>query len=304
MLKKSASVAILEQLAAEQRRVLSDWRGLLLLRRATIAIPAHERRWSHLPQTTTDLTPLFRQMRQREEIAVFDRFRSLYHVTVPYARQGAVDEREVLFELHPYAVLGHLSALVFHGLTSELPKRLTVTVSADGSGGLLPIGTEQVEWEGISRPVGRRPPAILGRPVEWIKTPPNRFFGFADYRPSGLAMRYTTLERTLIDGVQYPELNGGIANVLRAWSLARDSIDLDVLTYQVERYGVAILRQRVGFIIDRLELTHPKLDRWRQRARRGGSSRLVGAEPFASTYDERWNLSINAPVDALADWPL
>ena len=92
---------------------------------------------------------------------------------------------------------------------------------------------------------------------------------------------------------------GGIANVLRAWVLARDTIDLDALVYQVERFGVAVLRQRAGYVIEEIGLSHPKLEKWRASSHRGSSSRLVGSEPFASTFDERWNLSLNAPVEIL-----
>jgi len=241
-------------------------------------------------------------MRQRAEIQPIEGFRHLYEVTVPYARQGFIDEREVLFELHPYAVLSHLSALVFHGLTEEQPKGMTVTVSADVSGGLLPIGSSPLDWEGVPRPQGIRAPKILGRPVEWLKAKPERFFGFAEYQPLGFPVRCTTPERTLIDGLQNPNLSGGIANILCAWVLARDMIDLDALTHQVERYGVAVLRQRVGYVLEQIGLSHPKLDRWRHSSHRGGSSRLVASEPFASTFDERWNLSLNAPIDALREY--
>ncbi|MGH2530832.1 MAG: type IV toxin-antitoxin system AbiEi family antitoxin domain-containing protein [Thermomicrobiales bacterium] len=295
----TTSHAILEQLANESHHILSGWRGLVLLRRATFALAPAQRRWNHLPHDVDDLTPLFRQMRGRGEIKPIKGFRRLYEVTVPYARQGFLDEREILFELHPYAVLSHLSALVFHGLTEEQPKNITATISADVSGGLLPIGTEPRDWEGIPRPSGRTPATILGRPVQWLRTKPERFFGFADYQPLGYRMRYTTPERTLVDGLQTPDLCGGIANVLRAWVLARDTIDLDVLVYQVERFDVAVLRQRVGYVLDQIGLSHPLVEKWRDSSHRGGSSRLVASAPFASTFDERWNLSLNAPVDLL-----
>ena|SRR5215217_1686306 len=279
--------------------MLSGWRGLVLLRRATFALHPNERRWEQLPEHVEDLAPLFRQMQQRGEVKAVPGFRQLYEVTVPYAQQGFVDEREVLFEIHPYAVLSHLSALAFHGLTDEQPKGLTVTASADVSGGLSPIGTGPRDWEGVQRPPGTMATKILGRAVEWQRMRPERFFGFAEYEPLGYPMRYTTPERTLIDGLQNPEMSGGIVNVLRAWVLARDTIDLDVLVYQVERFNVAVLRQRVGYVLDQIGLTHPRLEQWRAASHRGGSSRLVGSEPFASTYDERWNLSLNAPVNVL-----
>lgn len=295
------SDAMLQQLAHEHRRVLSGWRGLLMLRRASFSTPPDERRWSKVPEEFDDLAPVIRQMRGRGEIRPIKGYRHLWEVTAPFAQQGFIDEREVLFELHPYAVLSHLSALLFHGLTEQLPKRLTAMVSIDTRGEQPPIGTTPPDWEGIAPPGGRTPTRVLGQPVEWIRTKPERFFGIAEYQPLGYPVRYTTPERTLIDAIQSPETCGGIANVLRAWALARDRIDLDVLVHQVERFDVAVLRQRVGYLLDRLDLSHPRTEYWRTTARRGGSSRLVGASPFASTYDQRWSLSLNAPIDVLAE---
>lgn len=299
MVVKTASQAMLEQLAAEHRLVLSRWRAVLLLRRATFALPPPKRRWQRLPQHNEDLSTLLRQMRKRDEIQPVPGHPQLDMVTVPYARQEALDEREVLFEVHPYAVISHLSALVFHGLAMDRPNRLTVTVSRDTTGGLLPGGTSPTDWEGMLLPPPSRPAKVHGYPVTWKLVRPEYFFGHGDYQPLGFPVRYTSPERTLIDGLTEPELCGGLDTVLQAWALARHTLNLDILVYQVERMGVSILRQRVGFILDHLELFHPHLEGWRSSSKRGGSSKLVAARPFASTYDERWNLSINAPIDAL-----
>lgn len=301
MIQKTAAQALLDRLAEEQRRVLSGWRGLVLLRRATFALPVAERRWQQLPQERSDVMPLFRQMQRRGEIQPIDRAPHLYEVTVPYARQGFLDERELLFEIHPYAALSHLSALVFHGLTEDLPKGLTVTVSADTRGGFLPIGTRARDWEGIAQPAARTPATILGQSVKWVRTKPQWYFGVEEFEPLGYPMRYTTLERTLLDGLQHPELCGGIGNVLRAWVLARDRIDVDVLVHATDRFDIAVLRQRAGFIMEAIGLSHSMLDRWQPQSKRGGSSRLVGSEPFSSRYDERWNLSLNGPVELLRE---
>ena len=240
-------------------------------------------------------------MRQRGEIRPIKNTRHLYEVTVPYARQGFIQEEEVLFEMNPYAVLSHFSALAFHGLTEELPKGVTAVIPADGSGELVPIGTEPRDWEGVARPNGRTPPKILGLPMTWTRVKPERFFGFSTYQPHGYLIRVTTPERTLIDALQDSELCGGIANVLRAWVCARDTLDLDALVHHVDRFGLGILRQRVGYILEELGLTHPLLETWQGRAQRGGSSRLVAATPFAPEFSERWSLSLNGPVAILRD---
>lgn len=300
-MKSTASFAILSQLAKEHRRVLSDWRALVLLRRATFELAPRERRWQQLPQNYHDLSPLFRQMLQRGEIESVKGARRIYRVTVPYAQQGFIDEDEVLFEVNPYAVVSHLSAMAFHGLTEELPKRITATVSTDVTGGLLPMGTEPRDWEGLPRPGGRTPKSVLDRAVLWTREKPERLFGFEIYQPHGYPIRVMTPERTLIDGLRDPAISGGIANVLHAWVLSRYTVDLEALVHQVERFDVAVLRQRVGYVLEEIGLTHPHLEAWRGRIHRGGSSRLVGAAPFSSEFNERWSLSLNGPVRILGD---
>jgi predicted transcriptional regulator of viral defense system len=273
---------------------------VVLLRRATFDLAPAERRWTQLPADPSDLSVLFRQMRQRGEIKPIRGLRHLYEVTVPYARTGFVEEEEILLEVHPYASLSHLSALVFHGLTDELPQGINAMIPADGTGDLLPLGTDARDWEGLPLVRGRTPERILGRPMAWHRVKPERFFGWRVYQPRGYPVRVTTPERTLLDGLQAPELSGGIENVLRAWVLARDTLDLETLIHYVDRFDVALLRQRAGFVLEELTLSHPRVDAWQGMARRGGSSKLAASAPYSPHYSERWNLSINAPIGALS----
>ncbi len=301
MPQKTAAIAILEQLADERRRVLSEWRAFLLLRRATFELGTSERRWSRLPGEPADLYPVLRHMRQRGEIAPITGLRHVYQVTVPYARTEPLEEEEILMEVHPYSALSHISALVFHGLTDQLPKGLTMMAPLDGSGDHLPLGTQPQDWEGIPLVRGSMPKRILGRPVSWRQVKPERFFGTRIYQPRGYPIRVTTPERTLLDGLLEPELSGGIENVLRAWSRARDTLNLNVLVHDTDRFNIALLGQRVGFILEEIGLSHPQIDVWQSKAQRGGSSKLVAAAPYSPNYSERWSLSLNAPITALHD---
>lgn len=202
-------------------------------------------------------------------------------------------------EAHPYATLGYLSALFYHGMTEAMPKLITAIAPADGKGGLLPADTDADDWQGIGLVQGRKVSSVLGWPVKWRSVKPAWYFGFELYRSQGFPLRVTTPERTLVDGLRNPELSGGLGNVLRAWASSTDVLDVDTVVYQVERLGEAVLRQRVGFVMERLGLSHPALEDWRARTERGGSRKLLASAPYSPTYDERWDLSINAPVDAL-----
>lgn len=301
VLKTTATLALLKQLADERRRILSEWRALILLRRATFELGPSERRWSQLFQAPADLYPLLRQMRQRGELKSISGLSHIYEVTVPYARMGFIEEEEILMEAHPYAALSHLSAFAFHGLTGDLPKGITATVPTDGKGDLLPIGTEPRDWEGVPPVRGRMVERIFDRPITWRQVKPERYFGLGVYQSHGYPVRVTTPERTLLDGLQAPELSGGMENVLRAWALARDTLDPDVLVHYVDRFDIALLRQRAGFILEELDLPHARIIEWQDVARRGGSSKLLASAPYSPQYSERWNLSLNAPITVLHD---
>ncbi len=300
--RRTAGDAILRELANQQRRVLSQWRAFVLLRRATFDTPRSDRRWDRLPDAPADMRPLLRTMQTRGEIAQIPRLPGLFEVTIPFARTGPLDEHEILLEANPFAVISHFSALVFHGLTEQQPTFLTASVPRATPGDLLPIDTDPSDWEKMSLPSARRrPETVLRTRVRWSTIDPARFNGFLEYQPHGARIRVTTPERTLVDALQSPDLSGGVANVLRAWAIGVPMANLDSLTDQVERYDIQVLRQRAGFVLDRLGFAHPALARWQQKAHRGGSSRLIGSEPFSSSFDERWNLSINASTSPLED---
>ena len=267
-MQKTASRAILEQLAQEQRRVFAAWRALILLRRATFSTPKQQRRWSRLPENTLDIAPILRQMEEREEIARIPRLGHVYEVIVPYATTGSLDEYEILMEAHPYCALSHASALNFHGLTDDLEKRITVTASLKPPAGELPSGTVIEDWEGLALPSGTRAPRILDRTIKWSGVESRRFFGVSEYRRFGYPLRVTDRERTLLDGLRSPELCGGLENVLRAWVLSSDVLNVDTIFEYVDRFDIAVLRQRAGFIMDTLGVSHPTLKQWQSLAQR------------------------------------
>ena len=296
---KTAGAAIIELLASENRRVLSDWRALLLLRRASKLIPKAERRWKRIPRDIHDMYPILRQMNRRGQIQPLASLSNIYEITVPYVSTSQIEEDEVLMEIHPYASICNLSALVFHGLTQELPKEIFALISTGGINNLLPPGTTTEDWKELALVPGRMPKTIMESRVRWVRTKPEWYFGTEQYMPRGFPIRVTTPERTLLDGLKQPELCGGLENVLQAWAQAQDILDMTRLINYVNQFNIHVLRQRVGFILDELHLSHPILEEWRLQSQRGGSSKLLGSAPYSPNYNKSWNLSINASITSL-----
>jgi predicted transcriptional regulator of viral defense system len=281
--------------------VLSDWRAVLLLRKASTEIPIADRRWKTPPRNVVEIRPILNRLSEAGELVPLEGFPSLYRVNAPYARTEAVEEEEVLMELHPYAALSHISGLSFHQMTEQLSKDIHVSIPDNGSGGLLPLGTRSEDWEGVALVRGRIADSIFDRRIHWHRLIGKRIFGTSAYNYHGCMIRVTTPERTLLDGLLQPDWSGGFANVLGAWAEYRDLIDLKALVKYVDQLDVRILRQRAGFLLEELGIQHPALALWVTQAQRGGSSKLNGGAEFSSQFSERWQLSINAPIDVLRE---
>jgi predicted transcriptional regulator of viral defense system len=144
------------------------------------------------------------------------------------------------------------------------------------------------------------PEAIDGTPIQWSQTKAEWDFGHVVGYVQGNPIYVTDLERTLLDILRFPERSGGAMEVLRMWKRAAARLKLDVLIDYVKRFNQTLLRQRAGFILEQLHLTHPVFQDWANSSVRGSSAKLIANLDFSSTFSERWRLSINVPDTALA----
>lgn len=300
MRQKTVFESLEEQLATNRRRVVSDWRSMLLLQKAQKTTPVTARRWSAPPANITEARILLHRLALSGNLTAYRQYPHLYKVTSAYAQQDPIEEDEILMELHPYAALSHISAMVFHQITGQLPKEIHVSVPSDRVPAVLPVGTERGEWSAQMNPLrGHLAPAIEETLINWHHL--EKFFGFAEYTPKGYPVRVMTLEKTLIDGLAAPQWCGGLANVLQAWVNAKDAIKLRSILDFTDRQDMGVLRQRVGYVLEKLGFSDPRLDAWTAKAKRGGSSKLLASAPFAPAFSERWMISLNASIAPLEE---
>jgi predicted transcriptional regulator of viral defense system len=74
-----------------------------------------------------------------------------------------------------------------------------------------------------------------------------------------------------------------------------------VLIDYTTRFSQTLLRQRVGFLLEQMQVTHPILQDWAKSSVRGSSAKLIANLDFSPIYSERWNLSINVPETILSE---
>lgn len=288
--------ALIMALSQDQRRVLSRWRALIYLRRASEMYAASERRWRDIPQSEQDAHRTIQNMLTSQHLESIKRAPNCFVLRDAFGRGFPIRELELLFELNPFTVVMHYSALEFHGFTLDQPK--VITAWSD-PGDFIPLGTQSNEWTAIPKPTTHYPKRVVSQRVEWFRGMVDTSFGIETAFDGPIPIRVTDRERSLIDVIQQPSRSGGIVNVFRAWLLGHDFIDLEKVTEYVHRYGIKVLRQRVGFLCEAVGLSHPVFDTWAKQSVRGGSSKLVGSEPFSPRYSERWNLSLNGPIEEL-----
>ncbi len=74
---------------------------------------------------------------------------------------------------------------------------------------------------------------------------------------SGVPVYVTDVERTLLDALRMPDKCGGIAKGAPGVAAGADDYDLDRLVAYTERFDIQNLKQRVGFVLEKLGRLHP-----------------------------------------------
>lgn len=293
MWTKTFASKVLNEFAAARRRVISDWRIHIVARRLASSENAP------LPDEAKAVA-IRQELVRRGDLVSVDGISGVYVVDVPYANLLEVSEEQIIQEANPWAVFGFLTAMAYHHVTDLAPKEVYAIGSKGGeSSERLPLGTMPDDWtEGTKLLVVKRPDRVRGLPVHWTQLTEEPGFGVIVGYSFGVPIYLTNVERTLLDALRWPDKAGGIAKVLHAWRSAE--VDIEKLVKYTDAYENKILRQPVGYLLEKLGRTHPRLEEWRHGLQRGGSVKLVASSPYAETFSAEWNLSLNVPPSVLA----
>jgi predicted transcriptional regulator of viral defense system len=291
---KTFASQILREFAETRRRVISDWRIFVVSRRLALADNAP------LPDERK-AAAIRNELIRRGDLGSVEAVAGVYIVNVAYANLLEVSEEQIVQEANPWTVFGFLTAMTHHGLTDLVAKKVYAITSKNAEhSGRLPLGTMPDDWAGETyRPAARRPDRVGDVEVNWTQLTEEPGFGVIVGSSLGVPIYVTDVERTLLDALRMPDKSGGISKVLQAWRLA-EIMDVAKIVSYANTYENKVLRQRVGFLLEKLGRTHPGLDEWKHGLQRGGSVKLVANSPYAETFSKEWNLSLNVPPSVLA----
>lgn len=178
-------------------------------------------------------------------------------------------------QLSPGSFIAYGSAAEYHGLTTQLFQ--TVTVATTNRGRV---------WDG--EPVR----------IVYIHVSEANFVGFQK-TSKGPNVIVATVERTIIDAVNRPDLCGGISDVPEIIRRGRSLAKIDKILEYLPTYGSKSLAQRLGYLLEsfQYELSNKQVKQL-QKICAGNTAYLFPPNQLGTnkrpTYNGRWRLVINA----------
>lgn len=213
--------------------------------------------------------------------------KGLYALAGSVPGMTPVHEYEIAMKLVVPAAIGFWSAMSYHGLTEQAPRHVFVLTS--------------------SRSIPRRRRSAIERSeggykvgetiYRFVQVKRDRFFGFKDEWVKEAKIQMTDPERTLLDGLMFPQYCGGFAEVLHAFEVRRPKLDLD----QIIAYALnmdAATKKRVGWILERhLEYSGEDAARLKQLrdVQISGYRPLDPTGPRRGPCDSGWMIQVNLP---------
>jgi predicted transcriptional regulator of viral defense system len=198
--------------------------------------------------------------------------------------EGLYSAHEFVIAAHlvqPYAI-AYASALSFHDLSDLLPHTVFVATTRRKA----EVAVEE-----------------LGLRFRFITLTPHKFFGVQTVTIEDQSVRITTPSKTLVDGLDRPDLCGGIVELAKGLErYAGDDASWSQLTADAQRLGNRTVFKRLGYLAEVLGLEVGEwIDRWRAEIS-PGETLLDSRYGRRGPYHAGWNLRLNMEEGQLLEW--
>jgi predicted transcriptional regulator of viral defense system len=145
----------------------------------------------------------------------------------------------------------------------------------------------------------------LGMRFQIVTVVERKFFGlhraFVDHN----RIHITDREKTLLDGLDRPDLSGGIKEVAGALRTSAATLDWNRLDEYLELFGSGAVVKRLGFLVEATNLEVPRREErllaWSQRISSGISRLDPSSAREPHRIVTRWGLGINVDEDGLRE---
>ena len=198
--------------------------------------------------------------------------------------EGQYSAHEFVIAAHlvqPYSI-AYASALAFHDLSDLVPSTVLVATRSRKA---------QVTIE------------ELGLRFQFITLAPHKFFGFQTVIIEEQPVQITTPSKTLVDGLDRPDLCGGIIELAKGLErYAKDDADWAQLTADATKLGNRTVLKRLGYLIEVLGLEAGQwIEQWRDEIS-PGETLLDPRYGRRGPYHKGWKLRLNVDEEQLLEW--
>ena len=198
--------------------------------------------------------------------------------------EGLYSAHEFVIAAHlvqPYAI-AYASALSFHALSDLLSHTVFVATTRRKA----EVTVEE-----------------LGLRLRFITLAPHKFFGIQTVTIEDQSVRITTPSKTLVDGLDHPDLCGGIVELAKGLErYSGDDANWAQLTADAQRLGNRTVFKRLGYLVEVLGLEVGEwIDRWRAEIS-PGETLLDPRYGRRGSYQSEWNLRLNVDEEQLLEW--
>lgn len=210
--------------------------------------------------------------------------RGLYALSTSVPGATPVHEFEIAMALADPAAVSHWSALHYHGLTEQVPRKVFVLTTTEAS-------VPRVRGEKANSVMGGFP--VSGIAYRFIQVKPERFFGTEKVWIGEARVTITDPERTLLDGLSMPQYCGDFAEVLHAFEAWAQASNLE----QIIGYALkldASTAKRLGWVLERQGVEPSNLERLAALPIRG-YRKLDPTGPRNGPCNRHWMIQENLP---------
>jgi predicted transcriptional regulator of viral defense system len=210
--------------------------------------------------------------------------KGLYAISSVIPGVAPAHEFEIAMSLVKPAAISHWSALHYHGLTEQVPRRVFVLTTTETS--IPRIRSEKIKDV-------QKGYIAAGIAYQFVRVKAERFFGTEKIWIDEAKVTITDPERTLLDGLTMPRYCGDFAEVLHAFEARGAAIDVDRITRYALKLDTAVAK-RLGWVLEQQGVDPSKLEHL-SSIQIKGYRMLDASGPRKGPYNHRWTVQENLP---------
>lgn len=193
-------------------------------------------------------------------------------------------EFEIAMALVEPAAISHWSALHYHGLTEQTPRKVFVLTTTAAS---VP------RMRGAKARLGPQGFLVGDTIYRFVQVKPERFFGTERVWIGEARVTITDPERTLLDGLTMPQHCGDFAEVLHAFQVRGAHLNLERIIEYALKLDAATAK-RLGWVLEHQGIDSSELEQLAAVPIKG-YRKLDPTGPRKGPCNRRWMIQENLP---------